>query len=395
VAYGHEGERHKAPTRSTNKSDAIKLKKKLLRELWGGKLPWLEEEEPTLADLLDLVKTHYANEGNRSVKRMELSIRTMLAFPTWNKGKVKARKITEARIDEFKTWRKQGGGVALKKLKDGSARARKPATNGAINRDLAVLRQAFNIATKRLDENGHALVARAPRIQLMREAPPREGFFEDDEFEKVHRALRAGDERSGPEDLSDLAEFYFLTGWRSAEPRALEWRTCNWFSDTLTLPAAVNKSGQARVLPFGGWPRLKKLLEKRRRITEAVEAQLDAARGDGERRKVPFIFHRGGDPIRYFRRAWISACKRAGLEERKPHDFRRTACRNVYLATGDLLAACYMVGWETIAMAKRYKIDTLRDRAAAVAKVAAWEMEKTREREAALQMTLRFEKKTG
>jgi hypothetical protein len=39
--------------------------------------------------------------------------------------------------------------------------------------------------------------------------------------------------------------------------------------------------------------------------------------------------HRDGQPIKYFRRAWLTACKAAGTPHRIPHDFRRTAVRNL------------------------------------------------------------------
>jgi integrase len=47
-------------------------------------------------------------------------------------------------------------------------------------------------------------------------------------------------------------------------------------------------------------------------------------------RAVPWVFFHGdGSPIRNFRDAWLNACSRAGLVCRIPHDFRRTAVRNL------------------------------------------------------------------
>ncbi len=37
------------------------------------------------------------------------------------------------------------------------------------------------------------------------------------------------------------------------------------------------------------------------------------------------MFHRDGRPIKDLYGAWRGACERAGLAEKIPHDFRRTA----------------------------------------------------------------------
>ena len=61
-------------------------------------------------------------------------------------------------------------------------------------------------------------------------------------------------------------------------------------------------------------------------------------------------------PIRYFRRAWLTACKAAGAPHRIPHDFRRTAVRNLERAGVPRSATMKMVGHKTEAMYRRYAI---------------------------------------
>jgi len=63
-----------------------------------------------------------------------------------------------------------------------------------------------------------------------------------------------------------------------------------------------------------------------------------------------------GQPIKYFRRAWLTACKAAGTPHRIPHDFRRTALRNLKRAGVPRSAAMKMVGHKTEAMYRRYAI---------------------------------------
>lgn len=89
---------------------------------------------------------------------------------------------------------------------------------------------------------------------------------------------------------------------------------------------------------------------------------------------VPWIFHREGKPIQHFRRAWRSAVKRAGLPHRIPHDFRRTAVRNLERSGVSRSAGMAMVGHRTASIYKRYSIvaeQDLRQAGAQLAKLSA------------------------
>jgi hypothetical protein len=80
--------------------------------------------------------------------------------------------------------------------------------------------------------------------------------------------------------------------------------------------------------------------------------------------------NRAGVPIRSFRRAWITACKRAGIPGRIPHDFRRTAVRNLERAGVPRSVAMKLVGHTTEAIYRRYAIadeSMLREAAAKLA----------------------------
>jgi integrase len=69
---------------------------------------------------------------------------------------------------------------------------------------------------------------------------------------------------------------------------------------------------------------------------------------------VANVFHHDGKPIRNFRNAWVSACKRAGLAGRLFHDFRRTAARN-YRRQGVSEGVVMLIGgWKTRSLFDRY-----------------------------------------
>src|SRR5262249_317222 len=73
-------------------------------------------------------------------------------------------------------------------------------------------------------------------------------------------------------------------------------------------------------------------------------------------RVIPWVFHRDGLPIRYFRRAWLTAVKAAKVPQRIPHDFRRTAVGNLERAGVPRSAAMKMVGHKPEAIYRRYAI---------------------------------------
>jgi len=71
---------------------------------------------------------------------------------------------------------------------------------------------------------------------------------------------------------------------------------------------------------------------------------------------VALEFHRDGERIKNLRKAWDTACKAAGCPGRIPHDFRRTAVRNLERAGVPRSAAMAMVGHKTEAIYRRYAI---------------------------------------
>ena len=86
-------------------------------------------------------------------------------------------------------------------------------------------------------------------------------------------------------------------------------------------------------------------------------------------RIVALVFHRDGERIKSFRRAWISACKAPGVPGRILHDFRRTAVRNLERAGIPRSAAMAMVGHKTESIYRRYAIvdaGVLRDAASKI-----------------------------
>jgi integrase len=223
------------------------------------------------------------------------------------------------------------------------------AANATINRELAALKRMFTLAVQ-----AGKLHAK-PHIPMLRENNVRRGFFEPEQFEAVRAAL--------PAALQPLVTFAYLTGWRmKSEILPLEWRQVDWTGRVVRLDPGTTKNREGRSFPF----------------TAALEAVLKGQLAEHERLKkakkiVPLVFHRGGKRISDLRRAWETACKAAGCPGRIPHDFRRTAVRNLERAGVSRSAAMAMVGHKTEAIYRRYAIvdaGVLREAAAKIDNVA-------------------------
>lgn len=107
-------------------------------------------------------------------------------------------------------------------------------------------------------------------------------------------------------------------------------------------------------------PSLRTALHEQRAYTEKIQK----AQG----RIVRLLFHRKGKRIGGFRKAWQTACLNAGFARLVsvkprviegapiPHDFRRTAVRNLERAGVPRSAAMKMVGHRTESIYRRYAI---------------------------------------
>src|SRR4030095_10773799 len=109
------------------------------------------------------------------------------------------------------------------------------AANGTINRELAVLIRMLRLAYER------GPLFRLPIARRRREAGPREGFFELDQFTAVGRRL--------PEDLQVAVAIAHAYGWRmQSEVLTLERRQLDLEAGTLRLNAGTTKNDEGRVV---------------------------------------------------------------------------------------------------------------------------------------------------
>jgi integrase len=222
------------------------------------------------------------------------------------------------------------------------------ASNAEINRELAVLKRMFTLAVQA------GKLYHRPHIPMLKERNARAGFFERSPFDAVRAHL--------PAPLAAVAAFAYYTGWRvPSEVLTLEWRQVDFAAGVVRLEPNATKNEEAREFPFAEHPDLQAVLTGQRDEADRLKRQgVICAR----------VFHRDGKPIRSFYDAWRAACRAAGCPGRIPHDFRRTAVRNLVRAGVSEKVAMTLTGHKTRAVFDRYDIVSGTDTREAVAKLA-------------------------
>jgi integrase len=171
---------------------------------------------------------------------------------------------------------------------------------------------------------------------MLKEATPRQGFFEHDQYLSLLKAL--------PFHLRPVVIFAYHTGWRKNEILNLQWTQIDLNERYIHLTPDQTKNSEARSIYIGD--ELYKMLKIQK---------LKTFKG------CLYVFHKKGEKIGDFRKVWKKACKKAGVEGRLFHDFRRTAARNLTRSGTQETVAMKITGHRTRSVFDRYNITSQDD----------------------------------
>jgi integrase len=239
---------------------------------------------------------------------------------------------------------------------------------GTINRSVSALRRMFNLAKKQ------GKLRDVPYFPMVKEAAPRQGFFEHEQYESLFTAL--------PDYLRLPLALGYYTGMREGEILGLRWTQVDFISGVIRLRAGETKNDEAREIPIVS--QLRGLLKEQ------------YAEREPGCEYVCFRFEPRGHAVKIegFRKAWDTACVKAGLgrmeavtdekgepvyakprnDRAKPkakvkmvyhgmifHDLRRTGVRNLVRAGVPERVAMQISGHKTRSVFERYNIVSAND----------------------------------
>jgi len=338
--YQHAVERRRS-TKTTDLKAARKVHRGFLNALAaerdGGKaLPAPMAARTTVAELLDDLEADFRLRGVKWWAQAKYHAQVMRDAL----GTFKAAKLTPANIDRY---------IEARQHEDYSA--------ASINRQTGLLRQGLRLAQER------GTLSNVIKVRRLPEHNARQGFLERADLEALVTAL--------PDYLQDFTRFAYLTAWRRGEVATLTWADIDRATGVIRLRPENSKNGRGRTVAIEG--DLGAIIERR------AEARVIPGKGGEPDRVADLVFHRGGKPVRDFRKAWSAACIEAGLyrvvgtnpdgtEQREPtrlfHDLRRSGVRNMVRAGVRERVAMDISGHRTRSIFDRYNItseDDLRE----------------------------------
>ncbi len=320
IEFHHNGKQIRKASGTTKRTEALKLLRRQLDASTSGNLVVGRSERLRLEDLADMVRRDYRINQRRSLDRAECAIKRLKGYF----GNPRALDLTDHELNAYVDER-----LEVDKI-----------SNACVHYEIAVLKRMFRLA-------GKPLGGYWPEFPKIRVNNARKGFFEEAEFRLLLDHL--------PVNWRAPMEFAYLTGWRlRSEVLTLQWKQVDFAAGEVRLEPGTTKNEGGRVFPFLVLPELEDLLRHQREHTDHVQVETGKI--------IPWVFHhRYGKTISDYHGSWRKATKALGMAGKIPHDFRRTAVRNLERAGVPRSVAMKLVGHKTESIYRRYAIVAKQD----------------------------------
>lgn len=233
-------------------------------------------------------------------------------------GNLLLSQITRAKVEEFKkirkerqTWRGQ------------------PVSDAYCNRELACLRHLLKLA---LEEG---IIETAPIVRLYKESNARERALSAEEYQRLLAV--------SPLHLQRIIVCAYETAMRAGEIKGLTWDKVDLKTGFIRLAATDTKTNEKRAIP----------------VSLVLQGILEEIRKEQREGKVTpiggHVFTWGGRAMSEgWKRAWATACQKAGLADLRFHDLRHTFVTRKVREGQDYKRIMAITGHKTFAVFQRY-----------------------------------------
>jgi len=328
--YDHEKRLRReriGPNKQAAEIKLLEIKKALVEGRYLRKNP---EVRTTFRELA----TWYLNLAEVKAKRSYRRDRQLVAHLVSFFGPRLLRDITPALVEAYRQKRLQEPSA-----RTGSTRGdlTAPAT---VNRELACLKTIFNKALK----NGKAERNPAQGVKMLKENHERDRVLTPEEY---HRLLAAC-----PPHLKPVVQLAYHTGMRQGEILTLTWGQVDLKEGFIRLDPEHTKTGEGRWVPLN-----QELVE----MFRALPRGLPGAR----------VFTYQGRGVAEMKRSFVSAVRRAGIEDFTFHDFRHTFNTNAYRNGVPIPTIMAITGHKSLSMFKRYTTISPQDLKEVVSKISS------------------------
>jgi integrase len=313
MSFTCQGRQYRKSTETEDKKLAQKILAKINGEIVEGK--WFERlPEKTFMEMMEKYKEEHVSQ-KRSARQYKGYIRNLQHFF----GESSLSEITPSTISEYK----------MKRRKNGVGPA-------SINRELAVLKNAFN---KALKEWGWVRENPVTRVSMEKEPSGRVRYLTDEEFEKLLNAC--------PEWLRPIVLTARHTGLRRENIMSLEWHQVDLLRRVITVERT--KNGERLGIPIN--ETLMGLFKKLSKV-RYIGSEYVFYHPSAKKKNAKGTFN--GRRYYEVKTAFRKALNQAGIQNFRFHDLRHCFASALVQRGADLYEVQRLLGHKSQAMTQRY-----------------------------------------